>query len=136
MTRQLVLLIACAFASVGCGLMDGVATADQGVVRFHELYNAGRFGEVYDASAEDLRASEERSEFVSTMVALRMKLGAMRGTARLGFNSRIGSDGTFVELEYQTDFENGTGTEEFTWEILDGQAKLLSYNVSSKALLP
>ena len=135
MTRRLVLLIACALALVGCGLMDGVGTADQAVVAFHEHYNAGRFGEVYDASAEDLHASEERSEFITTMAALRTKLGSIRGTARIGVSSRIGSDGTFVALEYQTDFENGTGMEEFTWEILDGQARLLSYNVTSRALL-
>jgi hypothetical protein len=48
---------------------------------------------------------------------------------------RIESDGTFVQLEYETDFDDGAGTEEFTWAISDGQARLLGYNVTSKALL-
>jgi len=129
------LLLALAFALVGCGLMEGVDTAEAAVATFHKQYNAGSFGEMFDTSAEDLRATAARDEFVRTMASLRSKLGSMRGTARIGFDSRIDSRGTFVALEYETDFDNGVGTEEFTWQISDGQAKLLNYNVSSKALL-
>jgi hypothetical protein len=100
------LLAACALALAGCGLMDS-----------------------------DLRANEARSEFITTLAAVRTKLGSMRATRRTGFNARVDSSGTFVELEYETEFENGTGTEEFTWEISNGRARLLSYNVSSRALL-
>lgn len=135
MTVRVVLLVTCALAIVGCGLMDGVDTADRAVVTFHEQYNAGRFSEMYDASAADLRAAGARNEFMTTMAAIRTKLGCTHETARIGFTARSGSDGTFVEIEYETDFENGAGTEEFTWEISDGRARLLNYNVSSKALL-
>jgi hypothetical protein len=133
--QRTAVLMTLALMLAGCGLMEGVSTAEQAVATFHEHYNAGSFGEVYDASAEDLRATDERSEFMTTMASLRTKLGSIRGTTRLGFDSRIDSRGTFVALEYETDFENGIGTEEFTWEISDGRARLLSYNVSSKALL-
>lgn len=135
MAMRLVLLVTGTLALAGCGLTEGVHTAEQAVVTFHEQYNAGDFGETYDAGADDLLATEARNEFMTTMASLRTKLGAMRTTERIGFNARAGSDGTFVELEYETDFENGAGTEEFTWEISDGQARLLSYNVSSRALL-
>ena len=129
------LLAACALALAGCGLMEGVDTAEQAAATFHEQYNAGAFDETYDASADDLRATEARSEFITTLAGVRTKLGSMRATRRTGFNARVDSSGTFVELEYETEFENGTGTEEFTWEISNGRARLLSYNVSSRALL-
>lgn len=135
MVRRPALLMTIALSLAGCGLMEGVSTAEQAVATFHEQYNAGSFGEMYDASAEDLRATDERSDFTATMASLRTKLGSMRETTRIGFDSRVDSNGTFVALEYATDFENGMGTEEFRWEISDGRARLLSYNVSSKSLL-
>ena len=133
--KLIVLLTACAIALAGCGLLDGVAVAEKAVVTFHEQYNASNFDAMYDAGADDLRATEVRSEFITTLASLRAKLGQVRDSQRTAFNSRIDSDGTFVQLEYETDFENGKGTEEFTWAISDGQATLLGYNVTSKALL-
>lgn len=135
MVHRVALLMTLGIALSGCGLMEGVDTAERAVASFHEQYNAGSFGEMYDASAEDLRATGARSEFVSTMTSLRAKLGSVRGTARIGFDSRIDANGTFVALEYETEFDNGVGTEEFAWQISDGRARLLNYNVSSKALL-
>jgi hypothetical protein len=133
--HRIALLMTIALTLAGCGLMEGVSTAERAVAAFHEQYNAGSFGEMYDASAEDLRAADARTEFVSTMTSLRAKLGSVRGTARVGFDSRIDGNGTFVALEYETEFENGLGTEEFAWEISQGRARLLNYNVISKALL-
>ena len=135
MASRVALLMTLALGLAGCGLMEGVETAERAVVTFHEQYNAGSFVEMYDASAEDLRATDQRSEFVSTMTSLRAKLGSVRGTARIGFDSRIDGSGTFVSLEYETEFDNGVGTEEFAWEISDGRARLLNYNVSSRSLL-
>jgi hypothetical protein len=132
---RLLLVVMCVLVLNGCGLTEGIDTAERAAATFHEQYNAGAFDETYDASADDLRATEVRNDFMTTMASVRTKLGSMRATRRTGFNARVDSSGTFVELEYETDFENGTGTEEFTWEISNGRAKLLSYNVSSKALL-
>jgi len=132
---RLLLLAACALAFVGCALTDGVAVAENAVVVFHDQYAAGIFGEMYDAGSDDLRATATRDDFMTTMASLRTKLGSMRETKRTGFNARVGSDGTFVVLEYVTEFENGTATEEFTWEISGGRAKLLGYSVDAKAVL-
>jgi len=133
--RLLLILVTCALASASCGLLEGVGTAEKAVSTFHEQYNADNFDAIYDAGADDLRATDGRSEFIATLAALRAKLGQVRDSQRTAFNSRIDSNGTFVELEYETDFENGKGTEEFTWAISDGQARLLGYNVTSKQLL-
>jgi hypothetical protein len=102
---------------------------------FREQYDAGIFGDMYDAGSDDLRATATRDVFMTTMASLRTRLGSMRETKRTGFNARVGSDGTFVVLEYVTEFENGTATEGFTWEISEGRARLLGYNVDAKALL-
>lgn len=133
--RMLLTLVTCALAAASCGLLEGVGTAEKAVITFHEQYNASSFDAIYDTGADDLRAAEARNEFTTTLALLRAKLGPVRGSERTAFNSRIDSEGTFVELEYETEFENGAGTEEFTWAITDGQARLLGYNVTSKALL-
>jgi Protein of unknown function (DUF4019) len=128
-------LAACALAFVGCALTDGVAVAEDSVIEFREQYAAGIFGEMYDAGSDDLRTTATRDDFMTTLASLRTKLGSMRESKRTGFNARVGSDGTFVVLEYLTEFENGTATEEFTWEISGGKARLLGYSVDAKALL-
>lgn len=133
--RRLLLIVACVLPLAGCGLFEGVDTAVKAAVTFHEQYNAGKFGEIYDGSSDDLHATAARDEFMKTLASIREKLGLIRATERTGFNARADSQGTFVELEYETDFENGAGTEGFTWVIADGRAKLRSYNVSSNALL-
>ena len=92
---------------------------------FHEQHNAGKFGEIYDGRSDDLRATAARDELLRTIKTIREKLGLIRATERTGFNARADSQGTFVELEYE--FENGAGTEGFTWEIADGRAKPRSY---------
>jgi hypothetical protein len=132
---RLLLLAACALALVGCGIAESIGAAEKAVVVFHEQYNAGSFGEMYDAGGDDLRATATRNDFMTTMASLRTKLGSMRESKRTAFNARVGSDGTFVELEHVTEFENGTGTEEFTWEISGSRARLLGYSVDSKAFL-
>ena len=132
---RLLLLTAWALALVGCGIAESVGAAEKAVVVFHEQYNAGSFGEMYDAGSDDLRATETRDDFMTTMASLRTKLGSMGESRRTGFNARVGSDGTFVEVEHVTEFENGTGTEEFTWEISGGRARLLGYSVDARALL-
>ena len=132
---RLLLLTACALALVGCGIAESLGAAEKAVVVFHEQYNAGSFGEMYDAGGDDLRAAETRDDFMTTMASLRTKLGSMGESRRTGFNARVGSDGTFVEVEHVTEFENGTGTEEFRWEISGGEARLRGYSVDARALL-
>ena len=132
---RLLLLAACALSLVGCGMAEGVDAAGDAVVVFHEQFNAGSFGEMYDAGGDDLRATATRNDFMTTMASFRTKLGSIGETRRTGFNARVGTDGTFVQLEYVTEFENGTGTEEFTWEISEGRARRLGYSVDSKAFL-
>jgi Protein of unknown function (DUF4019) len=133
--KRLLFFAACIPALAGCGLFEGVDTAEKAAVVFHAQYDAGRFDEMYDGSAEDLRANASRDDFMTTMTSMRKRLGPIRATERSAFNARVDSQGTFVALEYETDFEGGSGTETFTWEVAGGRAKLLSYNVTSNALL-
>lgn len=58
----------------------------------------------------------------------------MRATTRTAFDARTGGDGTFVTLEYETDYEHGTAVEEFVWSISDGRAVLHRYDLNSRSL--
>jgi len=44
-------------------------------------------------------------------------------------------EGTRVTLTYETEFANGTGSEEFLWHVHDGQALLFGYHINSKELI-
>ncbi|GAA5480060.1 hypothetical protein Hhel01_03582 [Haloferula helveola] len=42
---------------------------------------------------------------------------------------------TTVTISYNTVFENGTGSEQFIYQIEEAEAKLLSWNITSNQLI-
>ena len=136
MAPRAALLVLWILAAAACGLTEGVGIAEKAVATFHERYDAGSFGAIFDDSTDDLRRNGSRSEFLDAMASVRTKLGSVRDTTRTAFDARIGGDGTFVTLEYETEYEHGTAVEEFVWAISDGRAALHRYDLSSRSLLP
>jgi hypothetical protein len=131
--RALLLAVAC-LALAGCDLRENVELSEQAVAAFHAKYTAALLGDMYDDVAADIRREETRAEFAKAVGAIRDQLGPVRATRRVGFETTTGSDGAFVQIEYQTEFENGVATEEFVWVIADGHALLKSYQVTTKTL--
>jgi len=45
------------------------------------------------------------------------------------------TNGTFVELQYESQFDEGIAAEEFTFLILNDEAVLQAYNINSRTLV-
>jgi hypothetical protein len=123
------------FAS-GCGgVFKGKQAAEQSVADFHKLYNDGKLAEIYSAGHSKLRSAATEKQFLEFVGAVQRKLGKVTQTSNVGFNLRTFNLTTTVVLNQSTTFEQGTGTETFTFEMESDKAVLVGYNINSRDLI-
>lgn len=120
----------------GCsGMFESKAAADRGVAEFHEQYNAEKLADIYAAGDEGLKNATSEKEFLEFLTAVRTKLGKVTNTSNVGFHVRTVNLATTVELTQDTTFEQGSGTEKFTFAMDGDRAVLLGYHIDAKELV-
>jgi len=112
-----------------------MAAADQGVKVFRELMQAEQYQQIYVTASDELRSAVSEGEMIKIMSAVNRKLGKVRTAEKAGWHVNVHTSGRFVTINFKTEFERGTGTEQFVFRISDGKATLVRYNVNSSALL-
>jgi hypothetical protein len=116
---------------VGCSLRAGYYDRDRAVAEaalrtLHERLGKGQFDAIYQDSSEALRATVSKETLLAGMRATHETLGEFRGTeikAATCFPEE-------VRLICYSDYEKGSTTEMVTWQVRDGIAKLVLFNVS------
>ncbi len=132
----LVLALSIAAIASGCGgMFKGKKAAEQSVADFHKLYNDGKLTEIYSAGHSKFRNATSEKQFLEFMGAVQRKLGKVTQTANAGLNVRSFNLTTTVVLNQSTTFEQGTGTEVFTFQMDGDKAILVGYNINSKELI-
>lgn len=135
-TIALVLLLGVAAIVNGCGgMFKGKAAAEQSVADFHKLYNQGDLTAIYSASHPAFKGATTDKQFLEFENAVQRKLGKVTGTVNAGFNIRSFNLTTTIVLNQNTTFEQGTGTEVFTFQMNGEKALLVAYNINSKDLI-
>jgi hypothetical protein len=120
----------------GCGgMFKGKKAAEQSVADFHKQYNDGKHAEIYFAGHSKFKTAASQKQFLEVMSAVQRKLGKVTQTANAGFNVRTFNLTTTVVLNQNTTFEQGTGTEVFTFQMDGDKAILVGYNINSKELI-
>lgn len=133
--RRFLLVLAAPVLLVGCSAPQDMKVAEGEIVPFHERLDGGRFEEIYDASAPELKQAASKEAFIAFLAAVHRKLGVVKRVAPKGSRVTIGTSGTFVLLQYETVFDEGTGTEVFTFKVDDTRALLAGYQINSMALV-
>ncbi len=135
--RSAVLLVLIALIAVGLGCSGLSASTEAGekaVAQFHQQFNEGKFDDIYSGAAKEFKNEAPQSGFVEMLRHVNGRLGKMNSKKQTSWNVSTTGAGTIVELKYDTEFENGTGKEEFSFIIVNDEAKLLSYSVESEKL--
>jgi len=118
-----------------CGLTKGKEAATKAVETFHQQFNDSKFTEIYSASTAAFKASSKEPDFMKFIEAVHRKLGPVKTATPNGWNVNTFNGVTSVVLTYNTDFEQGSGVETFTFITSGDSATLQGYNINSQALI-
>ncbi len=138
-SRPFLLIITFAFTVVAltasCSLTKGREQAERAVEQFHKQFNAGQYQEIYQQSDAKFKEAVTETEFVQLLEAIRRKLGTVENSTQIGWRGNATTMGTVAMVDYDVQFSEGKGTEQFSFLISGEQANLLRYNVDSPLLI-
>jgi hypothetical protein len=120
---------------VGCSFGKSFNVAGAAVRRYHDQYNAGLYREIYQQSDEAFKKGAGEQAMTELLSAVDRKLGKVTGSKQVGFHANWNPEGTFVNLTYESTFEQGKAFEQFVWRVSGDEAKLVSYNINSPDLI-
>ena len=133
---HIILIMTAILMFAGCGkVMKGKERAEKGIADFHALYNAEQFSEIYNSAHADFRKTTSAEKLGELLGAIYTKLGKVATTRNINWNINQFNLTTRVVLVQETTFEDGTGTETFTFVLNDDKAVLLGYNINSTDLI-
>ena len=133
---SLVATLSVALFLFGCGgIFKGKSAAELGVAEFHKLYNDGKLSELYAAAHPKFKEATTEKQFLEFMGAVLRKLGKVTQTTNVSFNVRTVNLTTTVVLSQNTTFEQGAGSETFTFQMDGEKAVLVGYDINSKDLI-
>jgi hypothetical protein len=122
-------------ASICCSVTKAPKLAESGVAGFHSQYNSGNFHEIYVQADEGFQKSGKEEDFQAYLEAMRRKLGTVKEATRAATNINTTPSGTFVTVNYNVNFSEGQGSEQFVFRISGDKALLYAYNVNSPLLI-
>jgi Protein of unknown function (DUF3887)/Protein of unknown function (DUF4019) len=123
------------FALAACGFTKAKEVATKSVETFHQEFNDSKFKEIYSDTTSGFKSSAKEPDFMKFIQAVRRKLGAFKKATPNGWNTNMTTNGTFVVLVYNSDFEHGSAAETFTFVVSGDAAKLQAYNINSRDLI-
>ena len=118
-----------------CSFGKDVGATQEAVGAFHQAYNAGNIGKIYDDSSEAMKSNTTAADLARVFDTLHRKLGAYKSSNSVGWNENMNTNGTVVTVDYAGTYERGKTEERFQFLIVNGKPKLLNFNINSPALL-
>jgi hypothetical protein len=120
----------------GCeGLTKGKAASEAAIDHFHKLYSKGKLDDIWKEAHPKFRTASKKDKYDEFMGAVQRKLGKVTSTSNAGWTVNSYNLTTTVLMTQKTVFENGEGTESFTFEMDGKKAVLLGYNIQSMDLI-
>ncbi len=127
-------LVAMVSLTTACSFIENKAIAEATVVTFNKQYNAGKFAEIFDAAEPRFQETTSPEELTAILTAAQERLGSVREIRQTSWRVEVTPEGSLVKLAYNVKFAKASGTQEFDYLIVDGEAKLLRFNIQSEAL--
>lgn len=120
---------------IGSGAQKDLRLADTAVARFHQQLNAGSFEQIYDDSDTEFKGVTTQEKFVNILSAIHRKLGPVQSTEREAFVLNYGTAGERIRLTYSTQFEGDKAQEQFVFQVVGDDLRLVGYDIRSDALI-
>jgi hypothetical protein len=124
-------LIALALAACSKPVEIDPDIPEQVVPQFHMALNEGRFADIYNSAADDLKKRESEKDFVARLQSVSARMGQISGTNRQEWKAREKSGDILVTLSYKSTYAAGEAAEEFVIRMHDNTSKIADYHVKS-----
>ena len=122
-------------ALTACSLSADQKVAEQAVEKFHEMFVAGKFQELYEQSGDGLKKGGTQQDFVNLLNMVNLKLGPFKSSVIEEETNKHGLAENTVSLSYSTTFSKGVATESFVYRLEGERAILVGYHINSDALV-
>ena len=131
-TKPLAVFFICV---AGCFAGESADVSINAVADFRVRYYEKAFVQMYRSAAPEFQKATTPEDWNRLMVVMSSRLGQVRSASDPAWQVSATTNGTFVRLQYETEFEKGKGTETFVWRVEEERAQLMGYNINSLALL-
>lgn len=116
-------------------MTQGKGLADAAIIDFHKQFNEQKFKEIYAGAHPDLKAKAKEEDFVKLLETMHRKLGKQVKSTDATWRVNSFNFKTNAMVGQDTEFEQGKGTETFTYLISDGKATLAGYYINSSDMM-
>jgi hypothetical protein len=116
-------------------LNKGKPSAERAVTKFHQQLDAEQYHDIYAAAPQGFRDGGPEDRCARFLQVVHHKLGEVRESNQTGFFFNINTEGTWIKLNYRTEFRNGMADEQFIWKVSGDQALLYRYDINSTELV-
>jgi hypothetical protein len=114
---------------------QGKEAGERAAAKFHERLDAEKYDEIYADLADEFKKVSTEEEAKQLFEAVHKKLGKVKNAQPVAVNSSTTTQGSFVVLDFETEFELDKGQETFTLVMNGDEAKIAGYHVNSKAFM-
>ena len=115
--------------------MKAKSVAEPQVDVFHKLLNEEKYSEIYSTSDPEFQKAASEKKLTDLLTAVHRKLGAVKSTTTENWNVSTYNMTTRIVLIQNTQFDQGSATEKFSYIVSDTGATLLGYDISSNDLI-
>ena len=136
MKRSIFLIVIISLLVFGCkDTIKGKSVAEPKVAVFHDRFNAGQYEQIYSETADEFQKAATKEKLFDLLSAIDRKPGKVQSSSIKSWNVKTFNLVTTVVFVADTQFEQGSGTETFTFRVSGDKATLLGYNINSMDMM-
>jgi hypothetical protein len=117
----------------GSGMNAAARLSDDAVRRFHSQLDTAAYESIVRESDAAFQNADRPEELLKFLAGVHSKLGTSRSFVRRGIFVNANTNGTFIKVDYTSEFQQGSAIEVFTWRKASDGLKLVGYHIESKA---
>ena len=133
--RRLLLPITVLLFAGGCSFRANSEAAETASTTFHQQLSVEQYEVIYDGATSAFKTAISRETFSALCKRIRRKMGACQTAELTSSGFQTVPQGSFINLTYKRQCDNGTLTEQFVWQMISGKALLNSFHADNPLLV-
>lgn len=134
MISRILLAVFGAFALVACNPMENLDQSEARIAQYEKAYSAGDGEALWRLSGPTLREATPREDFESLVTVFNSRLGKIESSKRASFSVNSNNGVTETVIVMDTQFEQGEGTQTYTFFGNGEDMELAGWYVDSARL--